>query len=168
MDLKSLYVTGEESVRQLKLRAVRLRINSSRILLLFETNVNKISVHVRQCSPGVVVIDSIQTIYTDLSDTLPGSSTQIRKCTYLLRRLAQQREFLLIVVGQVTKDMKAAGPKLLEHAVDVVLALGTGEKNRNQRVLTASKNRFGSILPRCALSMRKNGLMFSSVEAGNG
>ena len=163
MNIASLYVTGEESVQQLKLRADRLRINSRSIFLLFEMNVNKIAAHVRQTAPKVLVIDSIQTMYTDASDALPGSSTQIRKCAYILRRLAQQTSFVLIVVGQVTKDKKAAGPKLLEHAVDVVLDLEVedgksgGDKHR---LLVASKNRFGSTTPRCMLFMRKTGLVF--------
>ena len=113
MNIASLYVTGEESLQQLKLRANRLGINSKHIFLLFEMNVNKIAAHIQETASKVVVIDSIQTMYTDLSDTLQGSSTQIRKCSYILRRLAQQKSFVLIIIGQVTKDKKAAGPKLL-------------------------------------------------------
>jgi DNA repair protein RadA/Sms len=165
MNIDSLYVTGEESIQQLKLRADRLKINSHNIFLLFEMNVNKISAHVRHTPTKVLVIDSIQTMYTEASDTLPGSSTQIRKCAYILRRLAQEKSFVLIVVGQVTKDKKAAGPKLLEHAVDVVLYLEVDEgksakDNQHHRLLFASKNRFGSTTPRCQLLMRKTGLVF--------
>lgn len=161
MNIASLYVTGEESLQQLKLRANRLGINSKHIFLLFEMNVNKIAAHIQETASKVVVIDSIQTMYTDLSDTLPGSSTQIRKCSYILRRLAQQKSFVLIIIGQVTKDKKAAGPKLLEHAVDVVLYLESEADNRHQRVLFASKNRFGSTGPQCILFMKKTGLAFS-------
>ena len=164
MKIASLYVTGEESVQQLKLRADRLKINSQNIFLLFEMNVNKIAAHVHETATKVLVIDSIQTMYTDSSDTLPGSSTQIRKCAYILRRLAQQESFVLIVVGQVTKDKKAAGPKLLEHAVDVVLYLEVEEGKQHHRILFASKNRFGSTAPRCMLFMRKTGLVFHGVE----
>ena len=164
MKIASLYVTGEESVQQLKLRADRLKINSHHIFLLFEMNVNKIAENISEAASKIVVIDSIQTMYTDLSDALPGSSTQIRKCTYLLRRLAQQNSFVLILVGQVTKDKKAAGPKLLEHAVDVVLSLEVDDGKQHHRILFASKNRFGSTAPRCMLYMRKSGLVFSQLR----
>jgi DNA repair protein RadA/Sms len=117
-----LYVTGEESVDQVKLRANRLKIHSKDIYLLFETNVNKVVSHIEDIETHILVVDSIQTTYTDASDTLPGSSTQIRKCTYILRRAAQKKNFILVLIGQVTKDKTAAGPKLLEHAVDVVYA----------------------------------------------
>ena len=160
--IASLYVTGEESIQQLKLRANRLKINSQNILLLFEMNVNKIAAHAQETATKVLVIDSIQTMYTDASDTLPGSATQIRKCTYILRRLAQQKSFVLIVVGQVTKEKKAAGPKLLEHAVDVVFYLESNDSNQHHRILYATKNRFGSTAPRCMLYMRKSGLVFSN------
>ncbi|MEO8168426.1 MAG: ATPase domain-containing protein [bacterium] len=158
MNRKSLYVSGEESVEQLKLRADRLSINSENILLLFEPEAEKVIGQAVELKTDAVVIDSIQTLYTSLSDTLPGSGTQIRKCTYLLRRAAQQYHFVLIIIGQVTKESKAAGPKLLEHAVDVVLHV-TIEMNDN-RTLFASKNRYGSVEPRCTLLMKPNGLEF--------
>jgi DNA repair protein RadA/Sms len=160
LDIPSLYVTGEESIDQMKLRANRLKIHSKDIYLLFETNVNKIATHAEEIAIQALVIDSIQTVYTDVSDTLPGSSTQIRKCTYILRRLAQKRNFILVIIGQVTKDRSAAGPKLLEHAVDVVLHLEVLNEQSASRVLFASKNRYGSTLPKCILSMGKNGLEF--------
>lgn len=160
LDVPSLYVTGEESIDQMKLRANRLQIHSKNIYLLFETNVNKITTHAEEIDIQVLVIDSIQTVYTDVSDTLPGSSTQIRKCTYILRRLAQKKNFILVIIGQVTKDRSAAGPKLLEHAVDVVLHLEVLNEQSASRVLFASKNRYGSTLPKCILSMGKTGLEF--------
>ncbi|MBI5021791.1 MAG: AAA family ATPase [Ignavibacteriales bacterium] len=165
MNVPSLYVTGEESVQQLKLRADRLRINSKCVFLLFETNVNNIVLHVNETSAKVLVIDSIQTMYTDVSDALPGSSTQIRKCAYILRRLAQQQNIVLMIVGQVTKDKKVAGPKLLEHAVDVVLYIEVEEDKHHHRILFTTKNRFGSTVPRCLLYMRKTGLVFSRSDA---
>jgi DNA repair protein RadA/Sms len=140
---RSLYVSGEESVQQLKLRADRLHINSRAIAVLFETNVNIVVSHVREVPPGLLVIDSIQTVYTELSDCLPGSTAQIRKCTYLLRRLAQEKEMVLLVVGQVTKGMQAAGPKMLEHAVDCVLSIGMSDGSPAVRILSVLKNRFG-------------------------
>ncbi len=133
MDVPSLYVTGEESVDQVKLRANRLKIHSKDIYLLFETNVNKIVSHIDDIETHILVVDSIQTTYTDTSDTLPGSSTQIRKCTYILRRAAQKKNFILVLIGQVTKDKTAAGPKLLEHAVDVVLHLEVPDEKSNNR-----------------------------------
>jgi len=165
MNIASLYVTGEESVQQLKLRADRLKINSKNVYLLFETNVNKIVNHLNEISAQVLVVDSIQTMYTDVSDALPGSSTQIRKCTYILRRLAQQKNLVLMIVGQVTKDKKAAGPRLLEHAVDVVLYIEVEEDKPHHRILFSTKNRFGSTIPRCKLYMRKNGLVFHQIES---
>lgn len=164
MDIPSLYVTGEESVQQLKLRADRLNMVSKKIFLLFETNVNAIVSHVDQAGLQMLVIDSIQTIYSDASSALPGSSTQIRKCSYIMRRLAQQKNLVLIIVGQVTKNKTAGGPKLLEHAVDVVLHLEVEENVNHHRVLLASKNRFGSTAPRCMLYMRKTGLVFRRMK----
>jgi DNA repair protein RadA/Sms len=154
----SLYVTGEESVQQLKLRADRLGINSGSISLLFETNVGKIKSHVQEMLVQVLAIDSIQTIYSELSDSLPGSATQIRKCAYLLRRSAQQLGIVLLLIGQVTKEEGAAGPKLLEHAVDVVLYLAPGQAN--SRILSASKNRFGSTKCCCELEIGASGFKF--------
>lgn len=161
MDLPSLYVTGEESVRQLKLRADRLGIHTRRMYLLFETNVNRIAACVSETSAEALVVDSIQTVYTDRSDALPGSPAQIRKCTYILRRLAQERDLILMIVGQMTKDKKAAGPRLLEHAADVVLSIEVRQDDSRRRVLSALKNRFGSTLPRCTMEMRSEGLVFS-------
>ena len=158
--LSSLYVSGEESLQHLKLRADRLKINSPGLLFLFETNVNKILSHVERCRPGILVIDSIQTVYTDVSGSLPGGPAQIRKCCYILRRAAQQTGFILVLVGQVTKGEKAAGPKMIEHAVDVVLYLAMEEGRTTMRALSASKNRFGSTTPRCMLRMDKSGLVF--------
>lgn len=164
MNVSSLYVTGEESVQQLKLRADRLKIHSAKILLLFETNVNTVLAHIHQTKIQLLVIDSIQMMYTDSSNTLPGSTTQIRKSTYVLRRLAQQRNLILLIVGQVTKSKAAAGPKLIEHAVDVVLNLDSPEEEGHIRILRATKNRFGSTAPRCMLYMRKNGLVFQGIK----
>ena len=156
--VRAFYATGEESVVQLKLRADRLRINAQNIFLLFETSVSRIIRHAGILEPLIVVIDSIQTVYTDLSETLPGSPTQIRKCTYLLRRMAQEKGSVLFLIGQVTKGKGAAGPRLLEHAVDVVLsldALGDGS-----RCLTVVKNRFGPSVALGGLTMAESGVLF--------
>ena len=139
----SLYVSGEESVEQLKMRADRLHINSRRIAVQCETNVTIVGSYVRRAPPRLLVIDSIQTAYTGLSDSLPGSVAQIRRCTYQLRRLAQEKRIVLLVVGQVTKGLQAAGPKMLEHAVDCVLSLDMSDDSPSRRVLVVVKNRFG-------------------------
>jgi DNA repair protein RadA/Sms len=165
MNIPSLYVTGEESVQQLKLRADRLKISTQNVLLLFETNVNSVVSHVEQTPPRILVVDSIQTVYSDATSALPGSTTQIRKCSYILRRLAQQKNILLIIVGQVTKTRAAAGPKLLQHAVDVVFHLEILEDSRHHRILFAVKNRFGSTAPRCMLYMRGAGLVFHRISS---
>ena len=139
----SLYASGEESIEQLKLRADRLHISSRLISVLFETNVTLVEMHVKKALPRVLVIDSIQTAFTDLSDSLPGTAAQVRRCTGVLRRLAQEKGFVLLLVGQVTKGLKAAGPKMLEHAVDCVLALSFCEGEPGLRTLSVVKNRFG-------------------------
>jgi DNA repair protein RadA/Sms len=164
MKVPSLYVTGEESVQQLKLRADRLRISSNNIFLLFETNVSAVISHIEATKVRILVVDSIQTVYSDATSSLPGSATQIRKCCYILRRVAQQQNIVLILIGQVTKSKTAAGPKLLEHAVDVVLHLDIQEDQAHHRVLFASKNRFVSTEPRCLLYMRKTGLVFQCLN----
>jgi DNA repair protein RadA/Sms len=156
----SLYVSGEESVQQLKLRADRLHINSRAIAVMFESNVNIVISHVREAPPGLLVIDSIQTAYTDLSDSLPGTTAQIRKCTYLLRRLAQEKEMVLLVVGQVTKGMQAAGPKMLEHAVDSVLSIGMSDESPAVRCLSVAKNRFGPAGCSLSLPFTADGFVF--------
>ena len=156
----SLYVTGEESLQQLKLRAARMGINSRRISLLYETNAGKIRSQIQATPVQILVIDSVQTIYSELSDSLPGSTTQIRKCAYLLRRTAQKLGIVLLLIGQITKGKGAAGPKLLEHGVDTVLYLDMDSGQGSERVLLASKNRFGSTTYRCRLQMGQSGFTF--------
>ena len=164
MNIPSLYVTGEESVQQLKLRADRLKIATPNILVLFESNMGAILSHVNQTKIKMLVVDSVQTIYSDTMTSLPGSAMQIRKCIYVLRRLAQQHNLVLIIVGQVTKNRTMAGPKLLEHAVDVVFHLDVQEDHNHHRILYTSKNRFGSTAPQCLLCMRKTGLVFHRMK----
>ena len=153
----ALYVSGEESIQQLKLRADRLHIHSRAISVLFETNVDTVVSHVRRVPPGMLVIDSIQTVYTELSDSIPGTTVQIRKCTYLLRRLAQEKGMVLLVVGQVTKGLQAAGPKTLEHAVDCVLSIGMTGEHPDIRTLSVIKNRFGPAGSLLSLMMTGDG-----------
>jgi len=138
-----LYVSGEESVTQINLRAKRLNIKSDNLFLLAETDMDIITAAIEQSSPKVVVIDSIQTIYTPEYENAPGTVTQIRETTANLMQFAKKRGFSIIIVGHVTKEGYIAGPKVLEHIVDTVLQF-EGEKNHSYRILRAQKNRFGS------------------------
>lgn len=162
MKLASLYVSGEESVQQLKLRAERLRIRSRRLYLLFEARVERIVPQVSATGADVLVIDSLQTMYSERSGGLPGSAAQLRSCVSLLCRLAQERNAVLFIIGQVTKENRTAGPRSIEHAVDVVLAMEQDPAGRNRRFIAAVKNRFGPAASRCGLSMRTSGLAFDA------
>ena len=138
-----LYVSGEESYHQIKLRADRLGVTAAGIRLLCETDVQAICDHILQQTPGLVIIDSIQTMnHTDLSSS-PGSITQVRESTNLLMRTAKSLSIPIIIVGHVNKDGNIAGPKVLEHIVDAVLYF-EGERNLSFRILRAVKNRYGS------------------------
>lgn len=141
--LKILYVSGEESKRQLKLRADRLNVNSSNLFVMTETNIEIVASEIRDFKPDLVMIDSIQTMnLTELSSS-PGSITQIRECTNLLMRTAKDLDVPVMVVGHVNKEGSIAGPKVLEHIVDTVLYF-EGDKQMSCRILRAVKNRFGS------------------------
>lgn len=141
--LKVLYVSGEESKRQLKLRANRLGVNSDNIYVMTETDVEIITEQIRSEKPDVVVIDSIQTMnFAELSSS-PGSVTQIRECTNVLMKTAKSLDIPVIVVGHVNKDGAIAGPKVLEHIVDAVLYF-EGDRQMSYRILRAVKNRYGS------------------------
>lgn len=138
-----LYVSGEESVTQINLRAKRLNIKADNLFLLAETDMDIITAAIEQSLPKVVVIDSIQTVYTPEYENAPGTITQIRETTANLMQLAKKKGFSIIIVGHVTKEGYIAGPKVLEHIVDTVLQF-EGEKNHSYRILRAQKNRFGS------------------------
>lgn len=140
---KLLYVTGEESPSQIKLRAKRLGVESDRILIYSETDINEIIGEADAVDPDIVVIDSIQTLTDETSSTAPGSVTQVRTTTSKLIKLAKSRGISTIIVGHVNKDGGIAGPKILEHMVDTVLYF-EGEKQYSYRTLRAVKNRFGS------------------------
>lgn len=140
---KVLYVTGEESFRQINLRSKRLKIKSENILVFPETNLEFITDQIKNENPALVIIDSIQTIYNPDFDNAPGTVTQIRECTSSLMQLAKSKGCAVIVVGHVTKEGYIAGPKVLEHIVDTVLQF-EGERNHSYRILRAQKNRFGS------------------------
>ena len=140
---KILYVTGEESERQLKLRAVRLGLEGENILVLAETDLDAILECINIQSPEIVIIDSIQTISGGDVASAPGSVSQIRDCTMQIMRLTKEKGLTVFVVGHITKEGSIAGPKILEHMVDCVLYF-EGERNTSFRILRAAKNRFGS------------------------
>ncbi|MBI2251707.1 MAG: DNA repair protein RadA [Armatimonadetes bacterium] len=138
-----LYVSGEESLEQIKLRAIRLSINNNFLYLLSETNLNFIEEEIEKIKPDLVVIDSIQTIFHPDFNNTPGSVSQVRECTLKLMRLGKNSGLPILLVGHVTKDGALAGPKVLEHIVDTVLYF-EGENLQQFRILRSMKNRFGS------------------------
>ncbi|MBU2491969.1 MAG: DNA repair protein RadA [Bacteroidetes bacterium] len=154
---KVLYVTGEESVKQISVRSKRLKVNTDNILVLAETDLELITAAIKEHAPGVVIIDSIQTIYNPELENAPGTITQIRECATHLMQLAKVGGFPVILVGHVTKEGFIAGPKVLEHVVDTVLQF-EGESNYVYRVLRAQKNRFGSTNEIGIFEMHDNGL----------
>jgi DNA repair protein RadA/Sms len=141
--LKILYVSGEESASQIKLRAQRLGIKGDQCHILAETNLQRIIEVIREVKAGIVVIDSIQTVYSPELESIPGSVSQIRECSYHLQQLSKQTGITTILVGHITKEGDIAGPKLMEHIVDIVLHL-EGDRQYNFRLLRSVKNRFGS------------------------
>jgi DNA repair protein RadA/Sms len=140
---KVVYVSGEESSQQIKLRSGRLGIGGDRLYILPETNIDVILGRLSELSPNLVVVDSIQTVYLEEMTGAPGSVTQIRECTLRLMRWAKRSEIPVLITGHVTKDGAIAGPRVLEHIVDVVLYL-EGETFSSYRILRSNKNRFGS------------------------
>lgn len=155
--LKILYVSGEESSRQIKLRAARLGVKSDNLYILIETDIQCVIEQMRADKPGLVMIDSIQTMnYTDLNSS-PGSVTQVRECTTAVMRAAKSLEIPTIIVGHVNKDGAIAGPKVLEHIVDAVLYF-EGDRQMSYRILRAVKNRYGSTNEIGVFDMGDNGL----------
>ena len=138
---KVLYVTGEESVKQIKLRAGRLKLHSDEFYILAETNLSIIISAINELNPAVVIIDSIQTTHRSEFENSPGTITQIRESTSLLMEEAKRNHYSVIVIGHVTKEGAIAGPKLLEHMVDSVIQF-EGETHHSYRILRAIKNRF--------------------------
>lgn len=138
-----LYVSGEESVRQIKLRANRLKVTTENLYLLAHTDAETISDTIIKNKPNIVIIDSIQTMSIAQISSSPGSITQVRECTNLFMRTAKSEEIPIFIVGHVNKDGAIAGPKVMEHIVDAVLYF-EGQRNMSYRILRAVKNRFGS------------------------
>lgn len=138
-----LYVSGEESVRQLKLRAQRLGVSSGNLLVLSETGLENVLQSAADEEPDILIVDSIQTMYNGALDSPPGSVGQVKDCTMSLMQLAKSRDITVFVIGHVNKEGSIAGPKVLEHMVDCVLYF-EGEQHSTCRILRAAKNRFGA------------------------
>lgn len=152
-----LYISGEESVKQTKLRADRLGINSNNLFVLAETDVEHIEKVIEEMNPTLVVIDSIQTVYLDHVTSAPGSVSQVRESTAAFMRIAKTKGIAIFIVGHVTKQGAIAGPRLLEHMVDCVLYF-EGERHHTYRILRAVKNRFGSTNEIGIFEMKEVGL----------
>ena len=152
-----LYVSGEESVRQLKLRAQRLGVASANLLVLSETELEDVLQSVSEEEPDILIVDSIQTLYNGALDSPPGSITQVKDCTMALMQLAKGRDITVFVIGHVNKEGSIAGPKVLEHMVDCVLYF-EGEQHSSCRILRAAKNRFGATNEIGVFEMLDNGL----------
>lgn len=153
-----LYISGEESVQQIKLRASRLNITTENLFLLCETNMNIMENTIKELNPDLVIIDSIQTMYLDEISSAPGSVTQVRECTSKLMHIGKGNNISIFIVGHVTKDGAIAGPRILEHMVDTVLYF-EGEKRASYRILRAVKNRFGSTNEIGVFEMSDKGLV---------
>ena len=152
-----LYVTAEESERQLKLRAQRLNVENEELYVLAETELESVLAAVEELSPEILILDSIQTVASAEVDSAPGSVSQVRECTLRLMRLAKERGTTVFVVGHITKEGSIAGPKVLEHMVDCVLYF-EGEQSTSFRILRAAKNRFGSTNEIGVFEMNEEGL----------
>ena len=154
---KVLYISGEESAEQLNLRSKRISNSPKNCFVLTETNIETILKNVEKTKPEIIVIDSIQTVQTDLFDNSQGSTTQIKECTSILIKLAKNIGIPILIVGHITKDGNIAGPKILEHMVDVVLHF-EGDKQHQFRILRSKKNRFGSTNEIGIYQMNEKGL----------
>lgn len=141
--LKVLYVSGEESASQIKLRAERMEVNSPNIYLLADNNMESISFNIAEAKPNILIIDSIQTMYNPALTSAPGSVSQVREATLTLMRMAKTTNTTVFIVGHVTKEGSIAGPRVLEHMVDTVLYF-EGDSHLSYRILRGVKNRFGS------------------------
>jgi DNA repair protein RadA/Sms len=152
-----LYVSGEESARQVRLRAQRLGVVSDALYVLAETGLEAIIAHVEQVNPALVIVDSVQTVFLEGVPSSPGNVTQLRECTLRLMNVAKTRHLPIFLVGHVTKEGNIAGPRALEHIVDCVLYL-EGERFYSYRLLRAAKNRFGSTNEVGVFEMEQSGL----------
>jgi len=153
-----LYVSGEESERQLKLRAQRLGVAPEELLILSETRLSDILEAVEETKPDILIVDSIQTLYQEENESAPGSVSQVKDCTMTMMQLSKQQGITVFVVGHINKDGNIAGPKVLEHMVDCVLYF-EGDANSSYRLLRAAKNRFGSTNEIGVFEMADTGLI---------
>jgi len=160
-----LYVSGEESAGQIKLRADRLDANEPKLFLLAEINLKNILSEITSKKYGFIIIDSIQTLYTEDTPSAPGSVTQVRTITFELMRVAKSLDIPIFIIGHITKDGSIAGPRVLEHMVDTVLYF-EGDPNSELRLLRGFKNRFGSTNEVGIFEMSKNGLLDAQTMAG--
>jgi DNA repair protein RadA/Sms len=157
-DLKILYISGEESAKQVKLRADRINPNNQECLILNETLLENILTQAENVKPDLIIIDSIQTLYSDTIESSPGSVSQVRESTVALLRYSKTTGTPIILIGHITKDGSIAGPKVLEHIVDVVLQF-EGDSNFIYRILRSAKNRFGSTSELGIFEMQSGGLV---------
>ena len=157
-DRTVLYVTGEESERQLKLRAERISVAPESLYILSETQLSVILETVDTMQPDILIVDSVQTLYNELNDSTPGSVSQVKDCTMALMHLSKSQGVTVFVVGHINKDGAIAGPKVLEHMVDCVLYF-EGDANSSYRLLRAAKNRFGSTNEIGVFEMADKGLV---------
>ena len=155
---KVLYVSGEESEHQLKLRAKRLDVQSERLFVISETSLGDLLESVAAEAPDVLIVDSIQTLYNDALESPAGSVSQVKDCTMALMQLAKGQGITVFVIGHVNKEGSIAGPKVLEHMVDCVLYF-EGDQHTAYRILRAAKNRFGATNEIGVFEMRDSGLV---------
>lgn len=153
-----LYVSGEESLKQIKMRADRIGKTSTNCFLLNETKLQHIFTQIEEVKPHILIIDSIQTLHSDYLDSSPGSISQIRECTGDLMKFAKETQTSVFIIGHITKDGSIAGPKVLEHMVDTVLQF-EGDRNHIYRLLRTTKNRFGSTNELGIYEMQSGGLI---------
>lgn len=157
MEGKILYVSGEESAEQIKLRADRLNIHNENLLFLSETDIDNVENALEKYDPDFVIIDSVQTMYSEEITSAPGSVSQVREITARVMKMCKQKQITTIIIGHVTKDGNIAGPRVLEHMVDTVLYL-EGERYFAYRILRGVKNRFGSTNEIGMFEMQNEGL----------
>ena len=155
--LRTLYISGEESYRQIKMRADRLKLENKEVYILNETFTGNIFAQIEATEPNLIIIDSIQTLYTDSIDSSPGSISQIRETAGELQRYAKTSNIPVILIGHITKEGNLAGPKVLEHMVDTVLQF-EGDRHYGFRILRSVKNRFGSTSELGIFEMQSGGL----------
>ena len=155
---KVLYISGEESEKQLKLRAQRIGVMPDDLFILSETRLSDILASVAQLEPDILIVDSIQTLYNEENESTPGSVSQVKDCTMSMMQLSKSQGITVFVVGHINKDGAIAGPKVLEHMVDCVLYF-EGDQNSSYRLLRAAKNRFGSTNEIGVFEMADNGLI---------